>query len=97
MVGRGDRMSIIANLIITIFAIIGIVTAATYIVIVLDDWEVKFQSWRRKKCKIKWLCTHEYEYYPAPVYIGNDCYEYTIWCRKCGKKRKIIFYNELLK
>lgn len=87
-------MSIIANLIIIIFAIIGMATTATYIVVVWDEWTAKFQLWRRKKCKIKWLCKHEYEYYPAPVYIGNDCYEYTIWCRKCGKKRKIIFYKE---
>ena len=90
-------MSIIANLIITIFAIIGIVTTAIYIVIVCEDLEVKFQSWRKKKCKIKWLCTHEYEYYPVPMYIGNDCYEYTIWCRKCGKRKKIIFFKESLK
>ena len=76
----------ILDIVVAIFAITGAICLIVLIPCLADECVKKFTEWRRRECKIKFLCKHEYTidfmWYPE--------HEVSLVCRKCKKRKKII-------
>lgn len=68
------------------FAIFGICVVAVILAMILSFVKEEFQEWRKKGCKIKFLCKHKYKY---DWTCGGGHSQLGLKCCKCGKKKQL--------
>lgn len=69
----------------TILMAIGFLVVAHMFSLLLADCAKSISDWRKKGCKIKCLCKHEYD-----VEFTDRSYgEALLKCRKCGKMKRL--------
>ena len=73
------------NIVIKMFATVGFVCTYYWFTMAWDETKTGFDDWRKKKCRIKCLCKHEYTMRMRTIADR----EVTIRCHKCGKRKSI--------
>lgn len=76
----------VLDIVVDILAIIGAICLSILIPPLANECGRKFNGWRSRECKIKFLCKHEY----AIDFMWYPKHEVSLVCRKCKKRKKII-------